>query len=169
MGRAIHEKILLTEPKAARGPEQERRFQLLIDAVVDYAIYMLDPDGIIVSWNPGAERIKGFSAAEAIGTHFERFFTPEDQRLGKPRVALETARRIGRFEAEGRRQRRDGSRFWALGVIDSIYDDDGRFIGFAKITRDMTERRKAQESLWESERRFRLFVNAVVDYGLYML
>ena len=142
---------------------------MLIDAVVDYAIYMLDPGGIVTTWNPGAERIKGYSPSEAIGQHFERFFTPEDRRNGAPHTALETARRLGRYESEGWRQRRDGSRFWALAVIDAIYDETGKLAGFAKITRDMTERRKTQEALWESERRFRLFVNAVVDYAIYML
>src|SRR5262245_352231 len=153
--------MLQITPTSASGLDESRRFQLLIDAVVDYAIYMLDPDGIVTSWNQGAERIKGYPAHEVIGTHFERFFTPEDREFGKPRIALETARRVGRFESEGWRLRRDGSRFWALGVVDTIRGDFGQVIGFAKITRDMTDRRAAQEALWESERRFRLFVNAV--------
>jgi PAS domain S-box-containing protein len=152
-----------------RPIEDARRFQLLIDAVVDYAIYMLDPEGIVRSWNPGAERIKGYKAEEIIGQSFERFFTPEDRQLGKPRIALETARRTGRYEGEGWRQRRDGTRFWAMVVIDAIRDPAGRVIGFAKVTRDITDRRARQEALEESERRFRLLVNAVTDYALLML
>jgi PAS domain S-box-containing protein len=125
----------------------ERSFQLLVQNVVDYAIYMLSPEGIIISWNSGAERIKRYSAEEVIGQHFSRFFTPEDQAQGKPYRALEIARTTGRYEEEGWRIRKDGARFWAIAVLDAIRDETGELVGFAKITRDMTERRQAQEAL----------------------
>ncbi len=98
------------------------RYQLLIEAVTDYAIYMLDPNGIVTSWNPGAQRIKGYATAEIIGQHFSRFYTEEDQKAGIPKRALETAAREGKFEKEGWRVRKDGTRFWAHVVIDPIRD-----------------------------------------------
>src|SRR5262245_15400621 len=146
-----------------------RRFQLLIQNVTDYAIYLLSPDGIISSWNAGAERLKGYKADEVVGTHFSRFFTEEDRRTGLPQHALATARREGRFETEGWRERKDGSRFWASAILDIVRDDDGTFIGFAKITRDLSERRAAQQALLESEQRFRLLVQSVGDYAIVML
>jgi PAS domain S-box-containing protein len=161
----------LTESKRARETlvESEGRFRMLVDAVVDYAIYMLDPSGIIIDWNTGGERLKGFTSAEIIGQHFSRFYTPEDRAAGLPALVLETARREGRYEAEGWRLRKDGSRFWASVVVDAIHDHEGGVIGFAKITRDMTEQRAAQETLRESERQFRLLVRGVTDYALFML
>ena len=123
--------------------------ELLIRAVVDYAIYLLDLDGQVASWNPGAEKIKGYTADEIIGQHFSRFYIPEDAEAGVPGNALAAARREGRYEAEGWRQRKDGSRFWASVVIDAIHDD-GKLIGFAKVTRDLTERRQAQLQLEEA-------------------
>jgi PAS domain S-box-containing protein len=146
-----------------------RRLQLLIDAVVDYAIYMISLDGRIMSWNSGARRLKGYEASEIIGQPFARFFTPEDQQSGLPQRAMETAGRTGKFEAEGWRVRKDGSRFWALAVIDAIYDEDGTLIGFVKITRDITERQQAQQEVLESERRFRRLVDAVIDYAIFQL
>ena len=125
-------------------------FELLVRSVVDYAIYMLNPEGRVTSWNIGAQRIKGYSADEIIGEHFSRFYTPEDRENGVPANALEVARDTGRYEAEGWRMRKDGTRFWASVVIDSIRDDDGNLLGFAKITRDMTEKREAQLRLEES-------------------
>ena len=148
--------------------ESERRFRLLVEGVVDYAIYMLDPDGIISNWNAGARRIKGYEADEVVGQHFEIFYPPEDREAGLPARSLETARKNGRFEAEGWRVRKDGSRFLASVVIDAIHEGD-ELVGFAKITRDVTERYKAAEALRESERHFRLLVNGVTDYALYML
>src|SRR3954454_4404951 len=124
-----------------------QRFELLVEAVTDYAIYMLDIEGRISSWNRGARRIKGYEASEILGRHFSIFFTEEDQRAGKPAIALDTARSSGRFEDEGWRVRKDGTRFWALAVLDSIHDKDGRLIGFGKVTRDMTERREAQRQI----------------------
>jgi PAS domain S-box-containing protein len=147
----------------------EQSYRLLVDAVVDYAIYLLDPEGRISSWNSGAQRIKGYAAEEVIGKPFSMFFTEEDRRLGRPEAALDTARREGRFEAEGWRLRKDGSRFWALAVLDAVRDRDGQVIGFAKVTRDMTERREAQQALLESERRFRLLVQGITDYAIFML
>ena len=120
---------------------------MLVDAVVDYAIYMLDPNGRITNWNKGAERIKGYTADEIVGQNFSRFYTPEDLATGLPSRALGVAAEEGRFEAEGWRLRKDGSRFWANVVIDPIRDEDGTLLGFAKVTRDITERRLAQESL----------------------
>jgi PAS domain S-box-containing protein len=142
--------------------------ELLIQAVVDYAIYMLDPTGRVLSWNPGAERIKGYTAAEIIGEHFSRFYTDEERAADVPSKVLKIAAETGRFTAEAWRCRKDGSRFWAMVVLDPIYDN-GKIIGFAKITRDMTEQRAAQLRALESERRFRLLVQGVIDYAIYML
>jgi PAS domain S-box-containing protein len=125
-------------------------FRLLVQSVVDYAIFMLDPRGRVASWNAGAERIKGYSADEIIGKSFSRFYTPEDRKAGVPKQVLETARREGKYEGEGWRVRKDGSRFWALVVIDAVYDGKGKLVGFAKVTRDMTEKRETELRLRES-------------------
>jgi len=142
---------------------------MLIEAITDYAIYMLDPDGTITSWNAGAKRFKGYDESEILGENFSRFYTPEDRNAGLPQRALDAARREGRFESEGWRVRKDGSRFWALAIVDPIRDSSGRLIGFAKITRDLTERRKVEKALRESEEQFRLLVQGVTDYAIYML
>jgi len=142
--------------------------ELLIRSLVDYAIFMLDPEGHVVSWNPGAERIKGYAAAEIIGEHFSRFYTDEDRTAGVPKAALAQAAETGRFTVEAWRVRKDGSRFWAMVVIDPIRQD-GKLVGFAKITRDMTEQHNAQIAALESERKFRLLVQGVTDYAIYML
>ena len=125
-------------------------FRLLVQSVVEYAIFMLDPTGRVTNWNAGAERIKGYKPSDIIGQHFSRFYTAEDQERGVPKRALETARETGRYEAEGWRVRKDGTRFWASVVIDAIRNDDGELIGFAKVTRDMTEKREAQLRLEDS-------------------
>ncbi len=127
--------------------ESEQRFQMLVQAVTDYAIYMLDPNGNVTNWNAGAARIKGYTAAEIVGQHFSRFYTPDDRDGGVPARALQTAATAGKYEAEGWRQRKDGSRFWASVVIDRITDAEGKLVGFAKITRDITERRESQQRL----------------------
>jgi PAS domain S-box-containing protein len=132
-----------------------RRLQLLIDGIIDYAIFMMDLDGRIVSWNSGAVRLKGYTADEIIGRSFCEFYLPEDRARDLPKQALATARTTGRFSAEGWRVRKDGSRFWALVVIDAIRDEAGELIGFAKVTRDVTEWQVAQENLLQSERRYR--------------
>ncbi len=147
----------------------EGRYRLLIDAVTDYAIYMLDSNGIVTSWNPGAQRIKGYAPSEIIGQHFSRFYTEEDQKQGIPALALETASRKGKFEIEGWRVRKDGSHFWAYVVIDPIRTATGELVGFAKITRDLTERRAAEEALKQTQEQFRLLVQGVSDYAIYML
>jgi PAS domain S-box-containing protein len=148
---------------------EEMRFRLLIDAVVDYAIYMIDPDGIITSWNSGAKRFKGYEEAEILGEHFSRFYTADDRAAGLPRRALDTAICEGRFEGEGWRVRKDGTNFWSHVVIDPIIDPDGKLLGFAKITRDLTDRKMAEETLKQSEQQFRLLVQGVTDYAIYML
>jgi PAS domain S-box-containing protein len=147
----------------------DRSFQLLVAGVRDYAIFMLDPAGFIKTWNAGAQRFKGYAASEIIGQHFSRFYTETDRVAGRPAFALRTALDEGKFEDEGWRVRKDGSRFWASVVIDPICDDAGKLIGFAKITRDITDRKAAQEALRESEDRFRLLVQGVTDYAIYML
>ncbi len=139
----------LTERNAAaeKLKESQEQFRRLVDGVTDYAIYMLDPQGYVTSWNSGAQRIKGYTPSEIIGKHFSQFYTSEDRVDGAPQVGLETARRVGRFEKEGWRMRKDGTRFRANVVIDAIHDDAGGLIGFAKVTRDITERYRAQQSL----------------------
>jgi PAS domain S-box-containing protein len=145
------------------------RYRLLIEAVTDYAIYMLDADGIVTSWNPGARRFKGYEAGEIIGQHFSRFYTEEDRNSGLPARALETARRTGKFESEAWRVRKDGTQFWAYVVIDPIRSPSGDVIGYAKITRDLTERKQAELALKSSEEQFRRLVQGVTDYAIYML
>ena len=131
--------------------DSEARFRRLVDAVVDYAIFQLDPNGIVATWNSGAQRIKGYSAADIIGHHFSTFYTEEDRAAGVPARALATATREGRYEAEGWRVRNDGTKFWALVIIDAIRDEQGNLLGFAKVTRDMTERMQAQRALRETQ------------------
>lgn len=145
------------------------RYRLLVEAVTDYAIYMLDPEGRITSWNPGAQRFKGYAADEIIGQHFSQFYGEEDRRTGLPARALEISAREGKFESEGWRIRKDGSRFWAHVVIDPIRSPDGRLVGYAKITRDLTERKAAEHALRLKEEQFRMLVQSVTDYALYMI
>ncbi len=151
---------LLAEPE---------RLQLLLDAVKDYAIYLLDRHGNVSSWNTGAERFKGYTASDIIGQHFSRFYTEPDRAAGMPARALRIAAEAGTFEAEGWRVRKDGSRFWTSVVIDPVRDENGAVIGFAKVTRDISHRREAEAKLRESEQRFRMLVQGVRDYAIYML
>lgn len=145
------------------------RYRMLVDAITDYAIYMLDLQGIISSWNPGARRFKGYEESEIIGQHFSRFYTEADRNAGLPQHALNSAIRDGKFESEGWRVRKDGTRFWAFVVIDLIRDPSGKPIGFAKITRDLTERKRAETTLRNNQEQFRLLVDGVTDYAIYLL
>src|SRR6185436_18167203 len=131
----------------------EERFRLIVQTVRDYAIFMLDPTGHIATWNAGAERIKGYRADEIIGKHFSVFYPAEDRDWDKPAWELREATRDGRFEDEGWRVRNDGSRFWADDVITALHDDEGRLGGFAKVTRDLTERRAAEQRSVDDARR----------------
>ena len=143
--------------------------RLLVDSVDEYAIFALDSDGYILSWNAGAQRIKGYTPDEIVGKHFSIFYPQEKIREHFPDFELREAARVGRFEDEGWRIRKDGSRFWANVVITALHDQSGRLIGFGKVTRDLTERRTAEEALRESEERFRLLVGSVKDYAIFML
>ncbi len=147
----VTEQRLVAQSRMESALQQsEEQFRLLVKSVTDYAIYMLDPAGRVSSWNLGAQRIKGYLPEEIIGSHFSRFYTPEDLALGIPQKGLAEARLTGRFETEGWRLRKDGSRFWAHVVIDAIPGEDGQIVGFAKITRDVTERRTTQQALEEA-------------------
>jgi PAS domain S-box-containing protein len=147
----------------------EGRYRLLVETITDYAIYMLDPSGIVASWNAGARRIEGYEETEIIGRHFSYLYIDEDKASGRPAQALEIAAREGRFEEEGWRVRKDGNLFWAHVVFDPIRDPAGSLIGFSKITRDLTERRRANENLTLGEEQFRILVQSVTDYAIYML
>lgn len=145
------------------------KYRLLVEAVTDYALYMLDAHGHVTSWNPGAERFKGYTAAQVLGTHFSAFYVPDDRAADLPGRALVTAIVQGRFEGEGWRLKKDGSTFWAHVVIDPIWDEQHGLIGFAKITRDQSARKAAAEALRQSEEQFRRLVQGVTDYAIYML
>jgi PAS domain S-box-containing protein len=139
------------EAALRRLQESERSFELLVESVTDYALYMVDPTGCVVSWNSGARRIKGYDAAEIIGKNFECFYSEQDRAAGIPAAGLRTAAREGRLETEGWRVRKDGTRFWANVIIDAIHND-GHLVGFAKITRDITERRAAEARLRQAQK-----------------
>ncbi|MBL0392637.1 PAS domain S-box protein [Ramlibacter monticola] len=147
----------------------EQRLQLLIEAVTDYGIFMLDPGGHIVSWNSGAQKLKGYKREEILGKHFSIFYPPDAVASGWPEEELRLAKLRGRFEDEGWRLRKDGTRFWANVTITALYGPMGELAGFAKITRDLTERRRHEEELRVSEERFRLLVDSVQDYAIFML
>jgi PAS domain S-box-containing protein len=132
--------------------ESERQFRHLVESVVDYAIFMLDTNGFVTSWNLGAERIKGYAASEIVGQHFSVFYTEEDQKDGVPEHFLATARRAGRFEIEGLRVKKDGTRFWASVTINAVYDTEGHLLGFAKVTRDLTTRRDSEEQIRQMQK-----------------
>lgn len=144
-------------------------FRRLVDAVADYAIFVMDKNGIILTWNKGAERMKGYQAHEIIGKSFKLFYTPDNILRNHPDHELQIAEREGRYEEEGWRIKKDGRRFWASVLITRLNDADGSFIGFSKITRDLTERKEAEEKLRNSEERFRTLVNNVEDYAIITL
>jgi PAS domain S-box-containing protein len=159
---------------AGRGPllpddSLEARFQLLIESVTDYGIFLLDPQGLVASWNSGAQKIQGYSSTEIIGRHFSAFYPPDSIARGWPEEELRRAVQFGRLEDEGWRVRKDGTRFWANVTITPIYDGSGKLSGFAKVTRDLTERRAHEEQLRASEERLRLLVENVRDYAIFML
>ena len=149
--------------------QSEERFRLLVESVRDYAIFMLDPDGIVLTWNAGAERFKGYRAHEIIGQHFSRFYPAEALERGLPAHELEVASKTGVFEDEGWRVRKDGTLFWANVVITAMRNTQGELLGFAKVTRDLTQRRAHEEDLRRSEERFRLLVEGVAEYAIFML
>jgi len=142
---------------------------MLVEGVRDYAILMLDTNGVVQSWNAGVEAISGYTADQVIGQHFSVFYPPEAVAKSWPAHELKVARQTGRFEDEGWRMRRDGSRYWANVVITALRDDEGEVIGFSKIVRDLSDRREQEEMLRESEERFRLLVDGVKDYAIFML
>ena len=149
--------------------QSEERFKLLVESVRDYAIFMLDPQGHVLTWNAGATRFKGYRAEEIIGQHFSRFYPPEEIARGLPEHELQVAAKEGAFEDEGWRVKKDGSLFWANVVITAMRDPDGELVGFAKVTRDLTQRRAHEEDLRRSEERFRLLIEGVADYAIFML
>jgi hypothetical protein len=163
--RLAHERSQAPAPSTLEGI-----YRLLVESVLDYAIFALDARGHVMTWNPGAQRFKGYAASEIIGKHFSIFYTQPDLDRDRPGEELEIAEREGRVEDEGWRVRKDGTRFWANVVITALRDrETGALVGFAKVTRDLTERRKAEEQLRASEERFRLLVDNVRDYGLFTL
>ncbi|HTT04643.1 MAG TPA: PAS domain S-box protein [Steroidobacteraceae bacterium] len=157
------------QPEGEGLRQSEERFRLLVESVRDYAIFMLDPDGYVLTWNAGAERFKGYKANEIIGKHFSVFYPEEARQRQWPEHELKVAGEVGVFEDEGWRVRKDGSLFWANVVITAIRDASGKLLGFAKVTRDLTQRRAHEEELRRSEERFRLLVEGVAEYAIFML
>src|SRR5438552_12008851 len=157
------------EHKTQALRESEERFRMLVEGVKDYALFMLDPDGRVTSWNSGAQRLHGHRAADAQGRHFSIFYTAEDVEGGVPAKHLRAAAVEGHFEAEGWRLAKHGRRFWASVVINPVHDATGTLRGFAQVTRNITERKQAEEALRRSEERLRQMVEGVKDYAIYML
>jgi PAS domain S-box-containing protein len=150
-----------------KGIEAAEMFRLLVTSVRDYAIFLLDPTGHVATWNTGAQRLKGYTANEIIGQHFSVFYPPEDK--GKCPIELEGALKDGRFEDEGWRVRKDGTKFWANVIITALFDENGQHVGFGKVTRDLTERKAAEEARIASEERFRFLVESIRDYAIFIL
>jgi len=172
--RPLYLFLQVQDVTAQRGAEEElrqseARFRLLVENVEDYAIFMLSTDGTVQSWNAGAERIKGYTEAEIVGRHFRTFYPPALQESRHPERELMLALRDGHYEEEGWRIRKDGTRFWANVLITAVHDGDGKHVGFAKVTRDISERRAHEVALQASEERFRMLVEAVADYAIFML
>lgn len=165
MARALSRGVSRNVPSQA----SDGRFRLLLEGIKDYAIFMLDPSGRVISWNSGAEQIKGYKAEEILGQHVSLFHPPESAARGWPKYELEVARKEGRFEDEGWRVRKDGSPFWANVILTALRDARGKLRGFSNITRDLTERRRQEESLRQSEERFRLLVDGIKDYAIFLL
>ena len=157
-----------SSPKIALN-QSEERFRLLVEGVTDYAIFMIDPQGQVLTWNTGAKRIKGYGPDEIIGQHFSKFYPLDALQQHLPERELQVAGTDGRFENEGWRLRKDGTRFWANVVITPLRDDTGLLRGFAQVTRDLTQRREDEEVERRSEERFRLLVEGVDDYAIFML
>ncbi len=149
--------------------QNEERYRLMVEGVRDYAIFLLDTNGYIVTWNDGAKRIKGYSANEIIGKHFSIFYTANDLESKKPERELKIAIQTGKYEEEGWRVKKNGSLFWVSVVITALYNEQNKLIGFSKVTRDLTERKVAEEALRQSEEQYRLLVEQVTDYGIFML
>jgi len=156
----------MSEP---RSPLHDKLFEMLVEGVRDYGIFALDPEGRVMTWNIGAHLLKGYYPEEIIGRHFSVFYPPDAIARGWPAQELRAATVQGRFEDEGWRLRKDGSRFWANVVITALRDENGRLLGFSKITRDLTSRRQAEETLRHSEEQFRLLIEGIEDYAIYML
>jgi PAS domain S-box-containing protein len=155
--------------RTKRLAESDALFRLLVTSVKDYALFMLDPNGIVATWNAGAERFKGYTADEIIGRHFSVFYPEAEVRNGKCERELEIARRVGQYEEEGWRIRKDGARFWAGVVITAVYDETGELVGYAKVTRDLTERKASEESRLKAEERYRHLIESVKDYAIFIL
>jgi PAS domain S-box-containing protein len=158
----------MTHPLSSFVDENERH-RLLLEAITDYAIYMLDAGGHVSSWNTGAQKLKGYREEEILGAHFSCFYTSEDRAAGRPNQVLATAAAANRFEGEGWRLRKDGTTFWAHVIVDPIRSRSGQLLGYAKITRDLTDKKKTEEALRQSQEQFRLLVQGVIDYAIYML
>jgi len=161
--------IRVTPDRNALDSQDPECFRLLVDCVKDYAIFMISPSGEVLSWNQGAELLKGYHAADIVGHSIERFYTEEDRRSGNPRRLLRIAATTGRVEDESRQVRKDGTRFWANVVITALYNAGGDLLGYANVTRDVSERRRAHEALKQTEEKFRMLVERVKDYAIIML
>ncbi|HKA42958.1 MAG TPA: MASE1 domain-containing protein [Burkholderiales bacterium] len=167
--RALRQDIERRERTEKLLQETEQRFSTLLDSIQDYAIFLLDAEGRVASWNKGAQKIKGYASPEIIGRPFACFYTVQDIERGEPQRALELAAREGRHESEGWRVRSDGTTFWALALTTALRDESGALRGFAKITRNLTRRKITEEQLQRSEERFRLMVESIVDYAIFVL
>ena len=166
---SAHSSVAHSHPAGGNTHLADISFRTFVDAIADYAIFMLDTSGCVASWNPGAERLKGYTAADILGRHFSCFYTPDAIERKWPDYELEQAAKVGRFEDEGWRVRKDGTMFWANVVITALHDPGGRLSGFAKITRDLSDKRMQDEALRQSEERFKLLVERVRDYAIFML